>query len=71
MREEATLESLERLYDDKRRAQVVWWRIVQLRRAGFDDLRANTLAASDADWHRAIEMVNAGCDHKTATDIVL
>lgn len=68
---EATLESLERLYDDKRRAQIVWWRIEQLRRAGFDELRANTIAATDVDWHRAIELVKAGCDHVTAANIVL
>jgi hypothetical protein len=69
---EATLDRLVDLYDgDTQRASVVHWRIDQLLRAGFDDLRASTIAATDADWRQAIELVRSGCPHHTAADIVL
>jgi hypothetical protein len=68
---ETTLDSLEKFYNDENEAKIVWWRITQLRKAGFDELRANTIAATGADWRRAVDMVEAGCDHVTAANIVL
>jgi hypothetical protein len=46
------------------------WRIDNLTRAGFDELRANTLAAV-GDWRRAIELVEDGCAYDVAADICL
>lgn len=69
---EAMLDRLTDLYDgDKQRASIVTWRIEQLTRAGFDELRASTIAATDVDWRKAIELVRSGCSHELATDIVL
>jgi hypothetical protein len=55
---------------DSTERKVLGWRIEQLQRAGFDALRANTLATT-GDWRRAIMLVEEGCDHVVAADICL
>jgi len=55
---------------DSRERAILDWRIDNLLRAGFDELRANTLAAV-GDWRRAIELVEDGCEHHVAADICI
>jgi hypothetical protein len=55
---------------DIRERAVLDWRIEGLLRAGFDELRACTIAAV-GDWRLAIKLVEDGCEHNVAADIVL
>lgn len=48
------------------------WRFGELRKAGFDELRASSLALKDHEaWRRAIEHVKRGADPVTAANIEL
>jgi hypothetical protein len=53
------------------RAKVESWRLHVLMEAGFSLALAEKLAHSEADLHRAVEMVSSGCDHETAARILL
>ena len=53
------------------RARVESWRLHVLLEAGFSLPLAEKLAHSEADLHRAVEMVGSGCDHETAAKILL
>ena len=53
------------------RAKVESWRLHVLMEAGFPLPLAERLAHSDADLHRAAELVASGCDHETAARILL
>ena len=56
-------------YDE--RVKVESWRLHVLMEAGFSLPLAEKLAHSEADLHRAVEMVRSGCDHETAARILL
>lgn len=52
--------------------RVEHWRAEELVRAGFDPSDAIALAARhDIDLHLAIELVEQGCPHETAIDILI
>ena len=53
------------------RSKVESWRLHVLMEAGYPLPLAERLAASDADLHRAVELVDAGCDHAVAAEILL
>jgi hypothetical protein len=54
------------------RSKVESWRLHVLMEAGFPIPLAEKIAHSDADLHRAVELVVAGgCDHETAARILL
>ena len=53
------------------RAKVESWRLHVLIEAGYPLPLAERLAASEADLHRAVELVGAGCAHETAAEILL
>jgi hypothetical protein len=53
------------------RAKVQSWRLHVLIEAGYPLPLAEKLAESDADLHRAVELVVAGCEHETAARILL
>jgi hypothetical protein len=53
------------------RSKVEGWRLHVLVEAGYPLPLAEKLAASDADLHRAVELVAQGCDHETAAEILL
>ena len=53
------------------RAKVESWRLHVLLEAGFSLPLAEKLAHSEADLHRAVEMIRSGCDHETAAKILL
>jgi hypothetical protein len=53
------------------RAKVESWRLHVLIEAGYPLPLAERLAASEADLHRAVELVRSGCDAKTAAEILL
>ena len=53
------------------RAKVESWRLHVLIEAGYPLSLAERLAASEADLHRAVELVGNGCAHATAAEILL
>jgi hypothetical protein len=57
--------------DASERSKVEGWRLHVLVEAGYPLPLAEKLAASDADLHRAVELVMQGCDHETAAEILL
>ena len=42
-----------------------------LRELGFNTIQAEALAAVGVDWHRAKHLLDSGCSHETAVDILL
>ncbi len=53
------------------RSKVESWRLHVLIEAGYPLPIAERLAASEADLHRAVEIVDQGCAHETAAEILL
>jgi hypothetical protein len=53
------------------RSKVESWRLHVLIEAGYPLHTAELLAASEADLHLAVELVEHGCTHKTAAEILL
>jgi hypothetical protein len=53
------------------RSKVESWRLHVLIEAGYPLPLAERLAASEADLHRAVEIVDQGCAHETAAEILL
>jgi hypothetical protein len=63
-------ETIELEYDTER-SKVESWRLHVLIQAGYPLPLAEKLAHSDADIHRAVELVAQGCDHAVAAAILL
>ena len=57
--------------DQNERAKVQSWRLHVLIEAGYPLPLAEKLADSEADLHRAVELVGSGCGHETAARILL
>jgi len=53
------------------RSKVESWRLHVLIQAGYPLPLAEKLAASEADLHRAVDLVSGGCDHGIAAAILL
>jgi hypothetical protein len=53
------------------RSKVESWRLHVLIEAGYPLPLAEKLAGSEADLHRAVELVTSGCAHVTAAEILL
>jgi hypothetical protein len=53
------------------RDKVASWRLHQLIEAGYPIHIAERLASSDADLHRAVELLRQGCDARVAAEILL
>jgi hypothetical protein len=53
------------------REKVESWRLHVLIEAGYPLPLAERLAHSEADLHRAVELVRAGCAFETATEILI
>jgi len=53
------------------RTKVESWRLHVLIEAGYPLPLAEKIAHSEADLHRAVELVLAGCRHETAAEILL
>ena len=64
-------EATELLDHGSERAKVESWRLHVLIEAGYPLPRAERIAQSEADLHRAVELVDHGCTHKTAAEILL
>lgn len=56
---------------ESERAKVESWRLHVLIEAGYPLPLAERLAGSEADLHRAVELVRSGCGHKVAAQILL
>jgi hypothetical protein len=57
--------------DQTERAKVQSWRLHVLIEAGYPLPLAEKLADSEADLHRAVELVGLGCGHEIAARILL
>ena len=57
--------------DGSDRAKVESWRLHVLMEAGYPLHLAERLAGSEADLHRAVDLVDQGCDPETAVEILL
>lgn len=53
------------------RAKVESWRLHVLIEAGYPLPLAERLAGSEADLHRAVELVTLGCAPQTAAEILI
>ena len=53
------------------REKVESWRLHVLIEAGYPLPLAEKLAHSEADLHRAVELVRAGCGFETAAEILI
>jgi hypothetical protein len=53
------------------RSKVESWRLHVLIEAGYPLPLAERLAVSEADLHAAVEIVDRGCAHETAAEILL
>jgi hypothetical protein len=52
-------------------SKVEGWRLHVLMEAGYPLPLAERLAGSEADLHRAVELVTQGCEPQTAAEILL
>ena len=59
------------LEEHTERQKVESWRLHVLLEAGYPMELASRLAASEADLHVAVELVQSGCRHETAARILL
>jgi len=66
---DTTTPTLEPAVDE--RSKVESWRLHILIEAGYPLSLAERLAVSDADLHTACEMIESGCTHETAAEILL
>ena len=57
--------------DESERSKVESWRLHVLIEAGYPLALAEKLAGSEADLHRAVDLVTSGCAHETAANILL
>ena len=57
--------------DQDERAKVESWRLHVLIEAGYPVPLAEKLAHSEADLHLAVQLVESGCRHETAAEILL
>ena len=57
--------------DGSERAKVESWRLHVLMEAGYPISLAERLAGSEADLHRAVELLEQGCSPETAAEILL
>jgi hypothetical protein len=53
------------------KSKVEGWRLHVLMEAGYPLPLAERIAASEADLHRAVELLSAGCTAETAAEILL
>lgn len=64
-----TSEMIEAVENEK--SKVESWRLHVLMEAGYPLALAERIAASEADLHRAVELVSNGCTPQTAAEILL
>lgn len=64
-------EMAETIEKGSEQAKVESWRLHVLIEAGYPLPLAERLAGSEADLHRAVELVTLGCAHHTAAEILL
>jgi hypothetical protein len=57
--------------ESNERSKVESWRLHVLIEAGYPLPLAEKVAHSEADLHRAVELVMAGCTFETAAEILL
>jgi hypothetical protein len=66
------MSTTEEVVAETEQARVESWRLhILLDEAGYPVHLAERLAASDVDLHHAVELVQRGCDYRTAVEILL
>lgn len=65
------MSELTQTYEASERDKVEGWRLHVLIEAGYTLHVAERIAASEADLHRAVELLEAGCTPETAAEILL
>jgi hypothetical protein len=58
-------------YESSERSKVESWRLHVLMEAGYPLPLAERIAGSEVDLHRAVELLEAGCEAETAAEILL
>jgi hypothetical protein len=58
-------------HEGSERSKVEGWRLHVLMEAGYPLPLAERIAGSEADLHRAVEMLKSGCTPETAAEILL
>ncbi len=56
---------------ENERSKVESWRLHVLMEAGYPLPLAERIAVSEADLHRAVELLGCGCSPETAAEILL
>jgi hypothetical protein len=56
---------------ENEKSKVEGWRLHVLMEAGYPLPLAEKIAGSEADLHRAVELLRAGCTPETAANILL
>lgn len=46
------------------------WRHTQMRRLGFDEVQADLLVSSGADWHEVERLLARGCPHSLVLQLL-
>jgi hypothetical protein len=64
-------EMAETMERETERTKVESWRLHVLIEAGYPLGLAERLAHSEVDLHRAVDLVQRGCRHETAAEILL
>ena len=59
------------VWREDEQSKVESWRLHVLLEAGYPFTLAERLTTSEADLHRAVELVFDGCSHQTAAEILL
>ena len=57
--------------EESERSKVEGWRLHVLMEAGYPLPLAERIAGSEADLHRAVELLQSGCTPETAAEILL
>ena len=64
-------EVTEFISEESERSKVEGWRLHVLMEAGYPLPLAERIAGSEADLHRAVELLQSGCTPETAAEILL
>jgi hypothetical protein len=71
MANEPSMTELEMIETESERSKVESWRLHVLIEAGYPLALAERIAGSEADLHRAVELISSGCAPETAAEILL
>jgi hypothetical protein len=71
MANEPSMSEMEMIETENERSKVESWRLHVLIEAGYPLALAERIAGSEADLHRAVELISSGCAPETAAEILI